>query len=220
MEVSVLLWKPIIAAALLLVLVVGQFTSANSNSNSNSSKSKSFNSFINQCCSTTAYPQLCYDSLARYAADIQNNPTILVTKAFSVAVSSAKSTSLAVKKLSGSPDLTHREAGAVADCVGLIANSAHQLQLSIKELGRDLTGHRINFTTKSDIQTWVSAALTDGYTCMDGFDHKNKRARARDRDDGVWRSIGGKILKVAHLTRNALTLLNKFVSTTTKAQLN
>ena len=57
----------------------------------------------------------------------------------------------------------------------------------------------------SNIQTWVSAALTDDDTCVDGFD-------GRDMEGHVKATVRRHVLKVAHLTSNALALVNSYAS--------
>ncbi|CAI0547280.1 unnamed protein product [Linum tenue] len=58
----------------------------------------------------------------------------------------------------------------------------------------------------SDVQTWVSAALTDESTCTDGFAGKAMAA-------GEMRTVvGGKIETIAHLTSNALALINAYAT--------
>ncbi|CAI0404422.1 unnamed protein product [Linum tenue] len=57
----------------------------------------------------------------------------------------------------------------------------------------------------SNVQTWVSAALTDESTCDDGFDGKEMA--------GVMKAVvRGKVETVAHLTSNALALINAYAA--------
>ncbi|GAB2300893.1 hypothetical protein Dimus_034930 [Dionaea muscipula] len=165
-------------------------------------------SYVERSCSSTTYPQLCYETLSGYSNEIQNNPRILATKALSVALSSAKSTSMAVRNLSGSRGLSRREAGPMGDCISVVGDSVYELQKSVGELGRDISGTEFSMMI-SDVQTWVSAALTDENTCMDGFDDRGKLATS-----GVKTAVRRQVLKVAHLTTNALALVNNFASTT------
>ncbi|GAB2267590.1 hypothetical protein Dimus_002572 [Dionaea muscipula] len=166
-------------------------------------------SYVEQSCSSTTYPQLCYETLSGYSNEIQNNPRILATKALSVALSSAKSTSMAVRNLSGSRGLSRREAGPMGDCVSVVGDSVFKLQKSVGELGRDISGTDFSMMI-SDVQTWVSAALTDENTCMNGFDDGGKL----ESTSTVKTAVRGQVLKVAHLTTNALALVNNFASTT------
>ncbi|GJZ72266.1 pectinesterase inhibitor 10-like protein [Tanacetum coccineum] len=54
----------------------------------------------------------------------------------------------------------------------------------------------------SDIQTWVSSAMTDEDTCSEGFANDKKIK-------GV---VRGKLVNVMHLTSNALALINNYAS--------
>lgn len=95
--------------------------------------------------------------------------------------------------------MTPREIGAMRDCIEELSDSVDQLRNSMAEMAQ-LRGS--NFAlTMNDIQTWVSAALTDDDTCMDGFAGKvmngNSKIAVRER-----------IVNVAHMTSNALALIN------------
>jgi pectinesterase inhibitor-like protein len=57
----------------------------------------------------------------------------------------------------------------------------------------------------SDLQTWVSAALTDENTCTEGFQEINATGNIKT-------IVRGKIVQVAQLTSNALALINKLAA--------
>ncbi|TKY68018.1 21 kDa protein [Spatholobus suberectus] len=60
--------------------------------------------------------------------------------------------------------------------------------------------------TMSDVQTWVSAALTDASTCTDGF-----QETATDGTD-IKTTVRGQVVQVAQLTSNALALINQLAN--------
>ncbi|XVE65021.1 hypothetical protein DITRI_Ditri07aG0148200 [Diplodiscus trichospermus] len=123
--------------------------------------------YIKSSCNTTTYPRLCYRSLSIYASKIKTSPRLLIHTALNVTLKASNSTSRLMVKISRIHGLNPRVAGAMADCIEVIGDSVDELQQSIGELGHI---SRSNFSlTMSDIQTWVSAALTDEDTCMDGF---------------------------------------------------
>ncbi|XP_057798364.1 21 kDa protein-like [Salvia miltiorrhiza] len=159
--------------------------------------------FIRTSCSATAYPTLCYSSLSTYATAIQQNPKLLANAALSLSLDTAVSTSADMLKLSHTAGMTPREVGAMQDCVEELAESVQQLRKSMAEMKRIKAS---NFqTTMSDVQTWVSAALTDEDTCMDGFDGKLM-------DGSVKTTVRRKIENVAHMTSNALSLINTYAT--------
>ncbi|PRQ20856.1 putative pectinesterase [Rosa chinensis] len=72
------------------------------------------------------------------------------------------------------------------------------------ELGLIIEGSTFGLHV-SNLQTWVSAALTNLNTCKDGFVDLNLNGK-------VEKIIARKIVKAAHLTSNALALINLCVS--------
>ncbi|XP_057798363.1 21 kDa protein-like [Salvia miltiorrhiza] len=159
--------------------------------------------FIRTSCSTTSYPKLCYSSLSTHATAIQQNPKLLANAALSVSLHTALSTSADMLKLSHAAGMTPREVGAMRDCVEELADSVDQLRKSMAEMNQIKAS---NFPSiMSDVQTWVSAALTDESTCMDGFAGKLMAG-------GVKTAVRGKIENVAHMTSNALSLINAYAT--------
>ncbi|KAE8726485.1 structural maintenance of chromosomes protein 2-2-like isoform 1 [Hibiscus syriacus] len=92
----------------------------------------------------------------------------------------------------------------MADCVEVIRDSIDELQQSIGELGHISSS---NFSlSMSDVQTWISAALMDEDTCMDAFEGNNMNGYAKT-------AVRKRIVKIAHLTSNALALVDNYDST-------
>ncbi|CAH2048065.1 unnamed protein product [Thlaspi arvense] len=163
--------------------------------------------FIKTSCNLTLYKTLCYTSLSPYALTIDSNPKKLAVTALNLTLSSAKSTAKFIKNIRHG-NLTRFEAAAVADCVEEIGDSVKELQDSIRVL--DSTNH--NDSSKfemvmSDVETWVSAALTDDNTCMDCF-VRDGRAKAAVKD-----LVRRHVVKVARMTSNALAFINMYAST-------
>ncbi|XP_057774472.1 21 kDa protein-like [Salvia miltiorrhiza] len=163
-------------------------------------------SFIISSCRATTYPAVCEKSLSTYAATINKSPKQLVMTALTVSVDTAESTKSFVKKLTKFRGLKPRVRSAIKDCLEEMNDSVDRLTKSVKELknmdrakakGPDFIWHM------SNLQTWVSAALTDDSTCSDGF--------AGPAFDGrIKNSIRTRITNVAQVTSNALALCNKF----------
>ncbi|GMQ05038.1 hypothetical protein CsSME_00050235 [Camellia sinensis var. sinensis] len=154
-------------------------------------------SFIKSSCRATSYPALCVHSLSSYATKIQQSDKQLAQAALAVSLARARSTSV-----------FPRERQAVKDCVENMGDTVDQLGKSIQELGRvsrrakkshDFMWHM------SNVQTWVSAALTDESTCVDGFGE-----HAMDGD--VKGAIKSRVVSVSKVTSNALALVNRFAA--------
>ncbi|CAI0547284.1 unnamed protein product [Linum tenue] len=161
--------------------------------------------FIRTSCSATTYPKLCYNSLAVHATKIQTSAKLLATTALDVTLASAKSTSAAMLKLSRTHGLAPRQSAAMLDCVEELGDSVDQIRQSIDELAGARTSPAEFQMMISDVQTWVSAALTDETTCSDGFAGKEMAGEVKT-------AVRGRIEKIAHLTSNALALINAYAA--------
>ncbi|KAJ7982555.1 21 kDa protein [Quillaja saponaria] len=159
--------------------------------------------FIRKSCSATTYPILCFTSLSLHANLIQTDRKILTDMALSVTLSSTKSTSALIFSLAKSRGLKPREVAAMKDCVEELSDAVDELRSSIGEMGKLKPS---NFqVTMEDVQTWVSAALTDENTCTDGFQGDAVNGKVNT-------IVRGRIVKVGQLTSNALALINQLAS--------
>ncbi|XP_057952783.1 21 kDa protein-like [Malania oleifera] len=159
--------------------------------------------FIRRSCGATTYPRLCFASLYTHAGLIQTSPMLLADTALTVAFQTAQSAAAAVLRMSGTHGMRASEAAAVRDCVEEVGDSIDELRESLVEM-KKLKGSNFE-AVMSDVQTWVSAALTDDDTCTDGF-------AGKAMDGNVKAAVRGHILNIAHLTSNALALINQYAS--------
>ncbi|KAE8672535.1 21 kDa protein [Hibiscus syriacus] len=155
--------------------------------------------FVKTSCEVTMYPDICYQSLSAYASTIQTSPRELANTALSVSLNNAQSTSTLVLRLSKEHGLTRGETVVIADCVETMRDSVDELHQSMAEM-KGLEGPEFQMKM-SNIQTWVSAALTDEDTCMDGIEAKAINGKIKD-------TIRSNIARVAHLTSNALAFID------------
>ena len=78
-----------------------------------------------------------------------------------------------------------------------------EVKQSLTEMGQIKSS---NFgMTMNDIQTWVSAAETNEDTCTDGLGGEAMSPQLKT-------VVRDKILNIAHLTSNALALVNSYAS--------
>ncbi|OIT20494.1 PREDICTED: 21 kDa protein-like [Nicotiana attenuata] len=161
--------------------------------------------FIRVSCKATLYPVLCVQCLSAYANTVKQSEQQLARAALSVSLARAKSTTIFVSKLTRVRGLKPREKQAVKDCFDTMSDSVDQINKSIPELGQ--TGHfaagQDFMWHVSNVQTWVSAAMTDENTCLDGFSGPGMNGNVK----AVLRS---RILHLAQVTSNALALVNRF----------
>lgn len=161
--------------------------------------------FIRTNCDTsTLYPALCYHSLAGYANAVQKDPALLARVAVGVSLSGAKHIAIYVANVSAQAD-DPRAASALHDCFSVLGDAVDQIRQSLKQMKRlgqlaaPTPTQELRYQL-SNVQTWMSAALTNEDTCVDGF------------QDHVPLGVYHRTLKVKELTSNALALVNMFVS--------
>jgi pectinesterase inhibitor-like protein len=163
--------------------------------------------FIKTSCSTTTYPTLCVESLSVYSSTIQQSQSQLAQTALSVSQDRAESARTFVAKLRKMKGLKKREYEAIDDCIDEMGDTVDRLSKSVKEL-KSFSGAKNNndfVWHMSNVETWVSAALTDENTCVDGFAGKGL-------DGKIKSSVKAQVVNVAQVTSNALSLINQFAS--------
>ncbi|KAL4279840.1 hypothetical protein GQ457_03G015760 [Hibiscus cannabinus] len=164
---------------------------------------KSSTQFIKTSCSSTRYPDLCCASLLSQASTIQTSPQLIVHAALNVSLSNAKTTTASMVQLSKTHGLLPKQTNAMQDCLEVLRDTEEELRKSIGEMDK-ITSSNSGLTI-NNIQTWVSAALTDEGTCSDVFEGKSISSNAKT-------SVKSQLLTVAHLTSNALALINDYAS--------
>ncbi|XP_031252071.1 pectinesterase inhibitor 9-like [Pistacia vera] len=162
--------------------------------------------FIRASCKATRYPTLCYQCLSGYGSAIRQSEHQLALTSLSVSLGRARSAVAFVGKLTKVKGIKRREYMAVKDCIEYMSDSVDRLSQSVRELGHvgatvgeDFMWHM------SNVQTWVSAALTDETTCLDGFG-------GRRMDGNVKAAIRRRVTNVSQVTSNALALINRFAA--------
>ncbi|KAL6007920.1 hypothetical protein ACLOJK_033425 [Asimina triloba] len=152
----------------------------------------------------TKYPRVCLDSLSVYASTIRSSQRKLARAALLVSLRGAQKTSAMLSQLLTESGMKPEEVRAMKDCMENISDSMDQLKQSIKEMTH-LGGSNFRLQM-NNIQTWVSAVLTDEDTCMDGL--------AEAVVDGSAKSaVANRVRTLAQLTSNALALINSLDST-------
>lgn len=161
--------------------------------------------FIETSCKSTRYPTVCVQSLLPCAYKIQRSPLRMALVALSASLSRTKSADSFVSNLLKHKDLKPREQQPIEDCLKLIGDSIDRLSESVQEL-RGISGanDRDFLWHISNVQTWVSAALTNDDSCLDGL---------ATLDSEVKDLIRVRVSNVAKVTSNALALVNQLAKT-------
>ncbi|CAL9113620.1 unnamed protein product [Musa acuminata var. zebrina] len=156
--------------------------------------------FIRSSCRVTQYPRLCERCLSTYKLPIRRSPRGVALAALSVSVDKARAASAFARRTSAGT--RSREAGAVKDCVETMQDSVDQLRQSVAEMGRLGRARSPRFAWHlSNVQTWVSAALTDADTCLDSL--------SQNAGPVIRAAIRKRVVEVAQVTSVALALVNR-----------
>ncbi|VVA25225.1 PREDICTED: 21 kDa [Prunus dulcis] len=158
---------------------------------------------VQKACSVTRYQDLCIHSLASFSSSAKSSPSRWARAAVSVTLGEAKSVAQYLLALQKHSRINGRRSRvALSDCIECFQNAIDELHKSLGVL-RSLS--RKTFDTQmGDLNTWLSAALTNGDTCLDGFEGQRGRQV---------KLLQNKVLKATHITSNALALANKLAAT-------
>ncbi|KAJ8532681.1 hypothetical protein K7X08_015570 [Anisodus acutangulus] len=163
--------------------------------------------YIRSSCKTTLYPDTCYHSLNHYATAIQQDPGRLARVAVGVSLAKVKRMSALLSNLARDADYgaQPRAVAALHDCFSVLGDAVDQIRDSLSQM-RKLggTGESLRYQM-NNVQTWMSAALTNEDTCTDGFEDVS--------DDEPFKSdVCDRAGKVKEVTSNALALVNSFAN--------
>nr|QIR83197.1 pectin methylesterase inhibitor 3 [Cunninghamia lanceolata] len=156
--------------------------------------------FVNSSCKITPYPDVCVASLSPYTALLQakKSQTELAKAAVKDSLTNARDmTAWAVTLSRRSTGLSKRERSALHDCVENFGETSDQISQSLSEL-KHLRPQTFKFQI-SNVQTWMSAALTNEDSCLDGFQAV--------RDGRVKKLVQERVQNAEKLISNALALV-------------
>nr|QIR83199.1 pectin methylesterase inhibitor 5 [Cunninghamia lanceolata] len=163
--------------------------------------------FVTSSCKMTPYPDVCVASLCSYSASLKckKRQPELVKAAVNVSLGNAQNmTAWAVTLSKKSNGLNKKERAALDDCVENFGDTSDQIHQSLGEL-KHLRPGTFKFQM-SNVQTWMSAALTNEDSCLDGF-------QGVGGDGRVKRLVQGQVQYDSKLISNALALVNWLAST-------
>ncbi|GKV17604.1 hypothetical protein SLEP1_g28084 [Rubroshorea leprosula] len=185
---------------LLLLLMITNMEPVSSTATATTkASSTSYITYVQTACSSTTYPEDCYNSLSSYASTIKANPQKLCKAALTVTLKATKNASAVIKSLSKMKGLPPGDSAVIKDCADNVKDSVDRLKQSLKAL-KNLRGYDREFQL-ANMKTWASAALTDHITCADAINDGNVSS-------SVNRKINTRIRYLERLTSNLLAILN------------
>ncbi|XP_057549182.1 pectinesterase inhibitor 6 [Amaranthus tricolor] len=160
--------------------------------------------YVEEACKVTRYQDLCIKSLASYSNKAKKSPHKWARVGVSVTISEVKYVSKYLYKVKIRNHVKGKKVRtALSDCVECIQDTLDNLYKSLSVLRR-LSFGEFNDQV-GDVLTWLSAALTDEDTCLNGFDG------AKIRNKSIVK-VCNKVQNVSYITSNALALVNKLAS--------
>ncbi|KAK2403607.1 21 kDa protein [Trifolium repens] len=157
---------------------------------------------VREACKVTRYQNLCMRSLALFSDSAGRNPSKWARAGVSVTIGEVEHVQTYLANLKRHGHLRGRNKVALLDCVETFADALDELHRSLNVLRRL---SRSTFGTQmGDLNSWISAALTNEDTCLDGFQGENGRKI---------KLLRNKVQQVCYITSNALALVNKLATT-------
>ncbi|QCE06612.1 pectinesterase-like [Vigna unguiculata] len=148
-------------------------------------------------CQGTLYPDLCVSTLATFPDLTSKSVPQVISSVVNHTMYEVKSSfyncTTLKKKIRNLNPLDQR---ALDDCLKLFEDTNVELKTTIDDLSKTTIGSKRHH----DLQTLLSGAMTNLYTCLDGFAYS--KGRVRDR-------IEKKLLEISHHMSNSLAMLKK-----------
>lgn len=161
------------------------------------------NTNVQDACSVTRYHDICIHSLASYSNTAKRDPRKWARAGVSVTITEAKVVSRYLASLQSWNTTRGRNRVALSDCSDLFQDTLDILHSCLGVL-RNFTSQGFD-SQMEDIISWLSAALTDEETCLEGF---SSDAQSMKRIH----LLRNKVLNTTYMTSNALALVNKLAT--------
>ncbi|XP_059648468.1 putative pectinesterase/pectinesterase inhibitor 22 [Cornus florida] len=197
---------------LLLLVLLPNFIEALSNGTINSEdQSHTMQAMIVQACNNVENQNSCLSNIQSRleTLDSQQNPTSVLRAALEATLNEARLAIEMVTKFN-TLSIDSREQIAIEDCKELLDFSVSELAWSLAEMKQIRAGSK-NIHYEGDLKAWLSAALSNQDTCLEGFEGTDRRVES---------FIKGSLTQVTQLISNVLTLYTQLHSLPFKPRRN
>ncbi|KAL3531468.1 hypothetical protein ACH5RR_010790 [Cinchona calisaya] len=160
--------------------------------------------YVEDACSVTRYHEICVHSLASFSNTAKRDPSKWARAGVSVTITQAKLVSQYLANLQSRNTTRGRNRVALSDCIELFQDTLDFLHGSLDVL-RNFTGQDFN-SQMEDVISWLSSALTDEDTCLEGFGGHAGWKMKRNH------LLQNEVLNSTYMTSNALALVNKLAT--------
>jgi pectinesterase inhibitor-like protein len=164
------------------------------------------NDSIRVVCSVTQYPESCFASISSSSSSASCDPEHMFTLSLRVAADELSNiSSLPNRLISESNDPS--TVSALRDCVSLFEDALSQLNNSVAFVTVDPPEKVLTEDKIQDLNTWISAAMTDQETCLDGL---------QEMGSTVLDLVKLRVQKSKEYMSNSLSILSNIHSILTK----
>ncbi|CAM8965842.1 unnamed protein product [Rhodiola kirilowii] len=155
---------------------------------------------LTQACTGVENQASCIDNLGTGLLETSpRNPSSVLSAALQASLNEARH-AIDMMTTFSPLSVSYREQVAIEDCKELLDFSVSELALSLIEMKKIRAG---TIYSEADLKAWLSAALGNQDTCLEGFQGTNRR---------VENFISGSLKQITQLISNVLTMYTKYYS--------
>ncbi|KAF8014892.1 hypothetical protein BT93_H0631 [Corymbia citriodora subsp. variegata] len=152
-------------------------------------------------CEGTLYPDLCVSTLASFPDLASKSVPEIISSTVNLTTAQVRSASSSCSGLERrlASKLGPLERRALGDCLELLAHTVDEFGKAISDLSSK-NGVNAPATHFHDLQTLLSGAMTNQYTCLDGFAYSKQKVRD---------AIQSNLFNISRHVSNSLVMLKK-----------
>eukprot|EP00253_Pinus_taeda_P011185 PITA_11185 len=199
----------ILLALCVICLGVGSASRSNKEKNENGlvqidhiTRRKSTSKAVHDACSSTLYPDFCASTISSFAGlSDSEGPMEILTVAVNLSIDAVKKENAVARSLSSQPGLDQRQRGALQDCLELFGETLDELYDTLSHLKNARIEPVVQHA--SDLETLLSAAMTNQYTCLDSSAHYDFRQKLQGGLANISRLISNSLAMVKNISGQA-----------------
>ncbi|XP_044486249.1 putative pectinesterase/pectinesterase inhibitor 26 [Mangifera indica] len=183
----------ILIIGFMVAVIMRHESSTNTRPPASPSLSLNSTASIKTVCSVTKYPDSCFTSISSLNLSNNSDPEIIFKLSLQVSIKELSNLTSFLKSLNG----VHSEP-ALQDCMSQFEDALTRLNDTVSEMEVG-SGEKMLMERKiSDMQTWISGAMTDEDTCLDGLEEMGSK---------VFDEMKTKMQKSKELLSNSLAII-------------
>ncbi|KAE9595859.1 putative pectinesterase [Lupinus albus] len=174
--VSSIVLLTVIVAAVAGIIIHKRNTSSSSSSNSIPQSELTPAASLKAVCDVTQYPNSCFSAISSLPNSNTTDPKLLFKLSLRVAIDELSKLSSFISKLRDNAKTDTLLQKAIDVCGTVFEDALDQLNDSISSVGNSGTGKVLPPVGVSNVETWLSAVMTNQETCIDAVGELNSTA--------------------------------------------